>query len=107
MSVNHVSEELPVVSYQKIRLRIVIIAGVILLFSFMLVGFFNFQIIKDKQSVQQKIKEALLASPTPFPFRELTIPALRARSYKSSLSALTLYENAGSYTSYLTSYNSF
>lgn len=40
------------------------------------------------------------------PFKELTIPYLRARSYKSSLQEKTLFEEKESYTSYLTSYDS-
>ena len=106
MVIYKISEDLPVESDKKIRLRIAFISGVILLFSFLLVGIFNFKIIKDKQSVQQKIKQSLLSSPTPFPFHELTIPALRERSYKSSLGKLALYADSGSYTSYLTSYDS-
>ncbi len=40
------------------------------------------------------------------PYDALTIPALRKRSYESSLGVRTLYASAGSYTSYLTSYTS-
>lgn len=52
-----------------------------------------------------------LSSPTPtsspnFAFPELTIPYLRAKEYKSSLGEMQEYSNNGSYTSYLTSYNS-
>lgn len=45
-------------------------------------------------------------TPTPFPFRELTVPYLREREYKSSLGERDVYINNGSYTSYLTSYDS-
>lgn len=45
-------------------------------------------------------------SPTPFPFRELTIPYLRDRSYKSTLGPLQEYANSSLYTSYLTYYDS-
>lgn len=47
------------------------------------------------------------ASPTPFPvFRELTVPYLREREYESALGELTLLSDNGSYTSYITSYDS-
>lgn len=45
-------------------------------------------------------------SPTPFPFQEMTIPALRAREYKSQLGERQNYSGGGNYTSYLTSYDS-
>ncbi len=45
-------------------------------------------------------------SPTPFPFREMTIPYLREREYKSALKELELVNKSGAYTSYLTSYDS-
>jgi uncharacterized protein len=45
-------------------------------------------------------------TPLPTPFYEITIPALRARSYQSSLQELKLYREQPNYTSYLTSYAS-
>lgn len=45
-------------------------------------------------------------SPSPMPFRELTIPALRERSYKSNLDVLELVNTNDSYRSYTTSYES-
>ena len=42
----------------------------------------------------------------PDPFEDLTIPYLRSRTYTSNLSELSLYSNNGSYSSYLTSYDS-
>lgn len=50
--------------------------------------------------------EQLLASPTPFPFVDMTIPYLRNRTYKSALSNLEPVSQNGSYNSYLTSYTS-
>ena len=46
------------------------------------------------------------ATPTPFPFMELTIPYLRNRGYKSNLGDLEFVSENGSYKSYLTSYDS-
>lgn len=48
----------------------------------------------------------IIASPTPMPFFEMTIPYLRQRQYKSELGGRTLLSNGSSYRSYLTSYTS-
>ena len=45
-------------------------------------------------------------SPTPFPFEELTIPYLQKRTYQSVLQEKTQLSQTGTYTSYLTSYDS-
>ena len=45
-------------------------------------------------------------TPTPFPFQEMTIPFLRTKTYHSQLGEKELYEQHGSYTSYLTSFTS-
>lgn len=45
-------------------------------------------------------------SPTPFPFREMTIPFLRSRVYDSSLDEMQKVSENSNYVSYLTSYNS-
>ncbi|MDA1316712.1 MAG: alpha/beta fold hydrolase [bacterium] len=45
-------------------------------------------------------------TPTPGPYDALTIPFLRESTYESSLSELEQYESYGTYTSYLTSYDS-
>jgi uncharacterized protein len=45
-------------------------------------------------------------SPTPMPFVELTIPYLRARTYKSTLGHMEELSQNDTYTSYLTSYDS-
>lgn len=45
-------------------------------------------------------------SPTPFPFRDLTIPYLRERPYKSSLGNLDVAYESGNYTAYITEYDS-
>lgn len=43
-------------------------------------------------------------SPTPFPFQELTIPYLRARSYDSQIDKLRIVREQPTYDGYLTSY---
>src|SRR3989338_5529084 len=46
------------------------------------------------------------ASPTPFPFQEMTIPYLRSRSYESKLGELRQVSQNSDYASYLTNYSS-
>ncbi|MBI2443577.1 MAG: alpha/beta fold hydrolase [Candidatus Levybacteria bacterium] len=46
------------------------------------------------------------ATPTPMPFRELTVPYLREREYKSSLGEREVAYQGSNYTAYLTSYDS-
>lgn len=45
-------------------------------------------------------------TPTPFPFREMTIPYLRTREYKSQVGELSVNSQNSAYISYLTSYDS-
>jgi len=60
--------------------------------------------LKDKSKMVLNTKESL--SPTPFPNQEVTISALRKRTYSSKLNERTLYSEKSTYDSYLTSYNS-
>lgn len=52
---------------------------------------------------QANIKEA---TPTPFPFQDMTIPYLRNRTYSSSITQQEPYRTYPDYTSYLVSYES-
>lgn len=58
--------------------------------------------------IPEKLREVSgkLISPTPFPFQEMTIPSLKSRTYSSELGNLKAIGSAGSYTRYLTSYQS-
>lgn len=49
---------------------------------------------------------SIAVSPTPMPFRELTIPYLRERTYQSSLNKLEQISRNDTYTSFLASYES-
>lgn len=62
--------------------------------------------VGDDVSIINMISNNSNPKPTPFEFRELTIPFLRERSYNSNLGDLQLYNKNSAYTSYLTSYNS-
>lgn len=83
---------------------------VILISSLFLVGivFYNFIRTDDVGTPSRSIVESVFStpSPTPVPFRELTIPYLRGRDYLSSLGNRTTYSQTPTYTSYLTSYDS-
>ncbi len=58
------------------------------------------------RQVEKASKTVTAPSPTPFPFINMTVPFLRNRTYRSSLQELTDPVDEGSYTSYLTSYES-
>lgn len=61
---------------------------------------------KPSATSLQKPGSSVEPQATQFPFQEMTIPFLRARSYNSSLSELDQVSYNDAYTSYLTSYNS-
>lgn len=88
-----------------LRLILVIIVAIFAIFLFQ-------QVAPDKmQTVQTSLDLPFVAknqtpAPTPFEFQEMTIPALRSRSYESSLAELQNLSKTNTYTSYLTSYNS-
>lgn len=68
-----------------------------------------FFIFQNKQTIKQASNSSnstLSITPTPFPFSEMTIPALRSRTYESKLGEMKTYEEKANYTSYLTSYTS-
>ncbi|OGH17089.1 MAG: hypothetical protein A3C30_01815 [Candidatus Levybacteria bacterium RIFCSPHIGHO2_02_FULL_40_18] len=74
-----------------------------------LVGIFIF--IKGKSNSSSLIiglipNSMTTASPTPFPFQEMTIPYLRSRSYESKLGELRQVSQNSDYASYLTNYSS-
>ena len=54
----------------------------------------------------KNVTGSLIPTPTPFEHKEMTIPFLRSREYKSNLSELSLLSSTSSYNSYLTSYSS-
>ena len=72
--------------------------------------FSYFLILKGTVSISSPISSDILKNviptPTPFPFRELTIPYLREREYKSNLGELILSHETTNYTAYLTNFDS-
>lgn len=88
------------------------ITVIVVIVGFFLTGLFFYRTkhtsstIVTTETSQSVIPSITLATPTPFPFQELTIPYLRTKSYESSLGPLTLHNRYSAYTSYITSYTS-
>ncbi|HEX8932335.1 MAG TPA: hypothetical protein VF810_04220 [Patescibacteria group bacterium] len=61
--------------------------------------------IFSSKPVLQITKIGIASTPTPFPFQEITIPYLRARTYSSQLGQLEKYSETQNYTAYLTLWN--
>lgn len=67
---------------------------------------------QKQETISSKISNALTVSKSPspsannYPFQEMTIPALRARDYKSSIGSKLKVSETGTYTSYVASYES-
>ncbi|MDO8269146.1 MAG: alpha/beta fold hydrolase [Candidatus Levybacteria bacterium] len=72
------------------------------------VGIILFILINNAKSNTSAFdkQEQAIASVTPMPFEELTIPALRRRNYSSELGELTTVSSNSEYTSYSTNYTS-
>lgn len=78
-----------------IILLFVVVIGALVLFKF-----------SKQDSIKNIVTNPSLVQNFPSPFKEMTIPYLRGRNYKSSLGKLDLYGEDATYTSYLTSYTS-
>lgn len=92
------------------RKKIIFLVAALITINLFVFGSMYYSIYKSNEAKKiavgiNKMKDGEV-SPTPFPFQEMTIPALRAREYNSNLNDRELYSESGSYTSYLTSYDS-
>lgn len=83
------------------------IVGIVLLVSF---GILIYILYSNREKITQDVKDTSTISgvikPTPMPFEEITIPALREREYDSNLGERTQYLQNGTFTSYVTNYDS-
>ena len=90
--------------------------GITLLF-FVVVGGMGYYILTPKSESAKKIQQKIISltksesageytTPTPMPFRDMTIPYLRELTYKSELSELETAFDGSNYTAYTTSYTS-
>ena len=103
--IKNVVEQPKIIVHRQRKLKILVFSLIILLVIFLVYLLINSP-AKKSGSKFQTSQSTITASPTPFPFRELTIPYLRERTYKSALSSLEKYFENQSYTEYLTSYDS-
>lgn len=92
---------------KKNRKLFLVLSGV----AVFLIGLFGTTNVLQKTGRTEIAPQSLLnplpsATPSPMPFRELTIPYLREREYKSALGEFEKVSENGSYTSYVTSYDS-
>lgn len=101
-------QEIPIPRKKKQIWWVVII--LIIVTSISIVGYFS-QLLK--QDIKQpssddasEVTNIVLPTITPFPFREITIPYLRERTYKSKLGELEKVSENQNYTSYVTGYDS-
>ena len=100
--------QIPVQEANKKRISILppIIVLLIVIFSisafFILSKLFNISVASIPQVTLSKGN----ISPTPIPFVEMTIPYLREKTFKNSLSSPTPISNNSNYQSFLTSYDS-
>ena len=84
---------------------------IILLILIGVVSYFRTSESKPAQEVRKTVEKVVvkpteIPTPTPYPFYELTIPALREQSYESELGELEEVSDNGAYISYTTSYES-
>lgn len=79
---------------------------ILLLFFIVVIGCLLVFILSKKESVNKIVTGNPIIQTFPSPFKEMTIPYLRGREYKSSLGKMGQYSENASYTSYLTSYTS-
>jgi len=106
-----IPERVPIQPEQKKNvwnLRIATLLGIIIL---AFAAYFLARPTTNKiQSINSDLGSKLLnktdISPTPFPFQELTVPYLRAKTYESRLGEKELLADNGSYLSYLSSFTS-
>lgn len=100
------AEYTPLTKSEK-RRKIIMLLVVFIAFNTFVWGTLYFTIVKDKPIAQMiDGTSSTVLSPTPYPFYEITIPALKGREYNSSLNERRQYSQNENYTSYLTSYDS-
>lgn len=105
---NPVPEQItPIQPPQKKSQRAIISISILLV----LVGITAFFFFSSQEGakVMQKATKPFTspnATPTPFPFVEMTVPYLRQKTYDGKLGELRPYSQGGSYDSYLTFYTS-
>jgi dipeptidyl aminopeptidase/acylaminoacyl peptidase len=77
----------------------------VILFVLIIFGVYFFHSVNSQAPMLSQLTEKT-AKPTPMPFKEMTVPYLRQREFKSSLGEREVLSENETYTSYLTSYTS-
>lgn len=93
----------------KFHKRTIVGLILILVISIVTTYYFYPKSSRDSSDIRQEATSTIIKQVTEIeqvPFKELTIPYLRSRSYESKLSELNKYSTNSEYTSYLTSYDS-
>lgn len=104
-----IQQDLNIESQKPKSKKVLFILIIVFLFSILFLIFvWNNNSNKSISPISQvtQLSSNLLPSPTPFLFREMTIPYLREREYMSSLGPLEKSSENSNYTSYITSYSS-
>ncbi|RJQ35779.1 alpha/beta fold hydrolase [Candidatus Microgenomates bacterium] len=81
--------------------KIILLLSALVAINLFVFGGFYFPAYQNKQNNQNT-----QITPTPIPFKEITIPYLRSRTYQSSLGKLNQATETSAYIGYLTSYDS-
>ena len=103
-----IPQEPKILTKSEKRKKIIFLLTALITINLFVFGAFYFPIYKNNQTkeIVNNQLPIVKASPTPFPFQELTIPYLRSRIYTSSLGQLSKVSANSEYTSYLTNYDS-
>ncbi len=101
------NSEIPTLTPAQKRRKIILLLGALIGINALVFGGLYSIISKGESSGKlSNISSVVDPTPTPYPFSEITIPALRARKYNSSLNEREQVSSNANYTSYLTSYDS-
>jgi dipeptidyl aminopeptidase/acylaminoacyl peptidase len=102
-------QDIEITEVKKSNKKIYLGLGISFAILFLGVVFFLFA-SKERAEVKTALPSTPVfdqeATPTPFPFQELTIPYLRARNYDSSITGMEKVSENNLYESYLASYTS-
>lgn len=104
-------KEIPTLTKSEKRRKIILLLAALIGINAFVFGTLYLSIFKSNEAKNitigsSKSGEKINVTPTPFPFQEMTIPALKARQYDSQLEEIALIDENPEYKTYLTSYKS-
>jgi uncharacterized protein len=102
------AQVVPSLTPREKKKKILLLLGGLIAFNAFVFGALYLSVFKAEQKAGGIVSKIATSNvtPTPFPFQEMTIPALRERGYSSSLGEREEVSANAEYTSYLTSYDS-